>query len=126
MDKELKDTVLKVAEYSNSEKEVKRQNMKEIILSADGDSMVYLVPKAVADNLKKYCIEFSDKWMKTSPKAKCYRTKHGYCYNEADFIDYLNKYIFPEQKSVFIKNLGWTDLGENLPVEYQKHPYFNF
>ena len=31
--------------------------MKEIILSADGDSVVYLVPDVVADNLEKYCIE---------------------------------------------------------------------
>ena len=25
-----------------------------------------------------------------------------------------------------IEELGWTDLGENLPVEYQGLPYFNF
>ena len=126
MEKELKETVLKVAEYSNSEKEVKRQNMKEIILSADGDSIVYLVPDDVANNLREYCIEFCDKWLWTSPKAKCYRTQQGVCFNESDFIDYLNKYIFPTQKSIFVKNLGWTDLGEKLPLEYQGHPYFNF
>lgn len=100
--------------------------MKEVILSADGDSMVYLVPDDVADNLKVYAIEFCDKWMKTSPHAKDYRTEHGFCYNEADFIDYLNEYIFPEQKSVFVRNLGWTNLGNNLPPEYQSCPYFNF
>ena len=37
--------------------------MKEIIISSDGDSMVYLVPDEVADNLKKHCV-FFDKWMK--------------------------------------------------------------
>lgn len=100
--------------------------MKEIILSADGDSIVYLVPDAVADNLREYCIEFCDKWLWNSPEAQQYRTKQGVCYNEADFISYLNKYIFPEQESKFIKNLGWTDFGKNLPSEYKSLPYFNF
>lgn len=100
--------------------------MKEIILSADGDSIVYSVPDDVADHLKKYCIEFCDGWLRASPNAKRYRTQHGVCYNEADFIDYLNEYLFPTQKSVFVKNLGWTDLGKNLPLEYQNHPRFNF
>ena len=100
--------------------------MKEVIISADGDSIVYLVPDAVANDLKKYCIYFFDKWMKTSPHAQKYKIKGGYCYNEADFIDYLNEYVFPEQKSVFVKNLGWTCLGSNLPAEYKDHPYFNF
>ena len=71
-------------------------------------------------------VHFCDKWMKTSPNAKKYKIKGGYCYNEADFIDYLNEYAFPEEKSVFVKNLGWTDLGRNLPAEYKDHPYFNF
>ena len=100
--------------------------MKEVIISADGDSIVYLVPNEVAANLRKYCIDFCDKWMKTSPHAKKYRINGGYCYNEADFIEYLNNYVFPEKKSVFVKNLGWTNLGNNLPAEYKNHPYFNF
>ena len=100
--------------------------MKEVILSADGDSIVYSVPDAVADDLRKYCIFFCDKWMKTSPHAQKYRSKGGYCYNEADFIDYLNTCAFPEQPSAFVKNLGWTNLGKDLPAEYQGHPYFNF
>ena len=101
-------------------------DLKEVIISADGDSIVYLVPDAVANDLKKYCIYFCDKWMKTSPHAQKYKIKGGYCYNEADFIDYLNEYVFPEQQSVFVKNLGWTDLGSNLPAEYKDLPYFNF
>lgn len=100
--------------------------MKEIIISADGDSVVYSVPDDVADNLKRYCMDFCGKWMRTSPQAKRYRTGCGFCYSEADFIDYLNEYVFPEQKSVFVKNLGWTNLGRNLPEEYREHPYFNF
>lgn len=100
--------------------------MKEIIISADGSSVVYSVPDAVAYDLRKYCIEFCDKWMKTSPDAKRFRVKGGYCYSEADFIDYLNTYVFPDQKSVFVKDLGWTDLGRKLPEEYRELPYFNF
>jgi len=100
--------------------------MKEIILSADGDSIVYLVPDEVADNLDNYCHEFCSVWLWTSPDAERYRVDGGVCYTEADFIDYLNEYIFPTQKSVFVKNLGWTEFGEELPSEYQKHPYFNF
>ena len=100
--------------------------MREIILSADGDSIVYSVPDVVANDLRKYCIDFRDKWLKTSPHAKRYRINGVYCFNEADFIEYLNEYIFPDQKSVLVKNLGWTDLGKNLPPEYRGYPYFNF
>ena len=25
-----------------------------------------------------------------------------------------------------IRNLGWTDLGKNLPEEYRSLPYYNF
>ena len=35
--------------------------MKKVILSADGDSVIYSVPDEVADNLDKFCIEFCDK-----------------------------------------------------------------
>lgn len=41
-------------------------------------------------------------------------------------IHNLNVYLFPDCESKMIKNLGWTDLGENLPEEYKGHPYFNF
>lgn len=101
--------------------------MREVILSADGDSVVYLVPDEVANDLRKYCLEFSNVWLVTSKKARRrYKIRGGYCYNEADFIDYLNEEIFLNQKSVFVKNLGWTNLGDNLPAEYKDYPYFNF
>ena len=100
--------------------------MKEVIISADGDSVVYSVPDVVADNLRKYCIEFCDKWMKTSSHARKYKIKGGYCFNEADFIEYLNEYVFSDQESTFVRNLGWTDLGKDIPDEYKDLPYFNF
>ena len=42
------------------------------------------------------------------------------------FIDYLNKYKFPNEKSAAVKNLGWTGLGEELSEEFRELPYFNF
>lgn len=99
--------------------------MKEIILSADGESAVYLVPDTVADNLREYCFEFVN-WLEQSPDAEPFRTGAGVCYNETDFIEYLNKYVFPDRPSTLIKDLGWTKLGKDLPSEYKSHPYFNF
>ena len=101
-------------------------SMKEVILSADGDSILYLVPDEVADNLWEYCTDFCDNWMRNSPHGRKYKIPGGYCYNEKDFIDYLNEWVFQNQKSLFIKNLGWTELGDRLPEKYKKLPYFNF
>lgn len=111
---------------SDSYKTLRLFVMKEIVLSADGDSAVYSVPDVVADNLREYCIEFCDNWLWNCPDAKCFRNGPGVCYTEADFIGYLNKYLFPEQKSVLVKRLGWTNLGKNLPPEYRGLPCFNF
>lgn len=100
--------------------------MKEVILSADGDSIVYLVPDVVAENLEEYCLEFCSNWLCNSPDAEKYRKGRILCYTERDFIDYLNVYAFPDYESKMVKNLGWTDLGENLPEEYKDYAYFNF
>ncbi len=101
--------------------------MKNVILSADGDRMVYSVPDAVADNLAEYCLEFCGRWLHKSPDAEKYRISEKIvCYTEADFIDYLNKYIFPAERSVFVKNLCPAYPGSDLPEEYGDCPYFNF
>lgn len=39
--------------------------MKRIVLSADGDRMVYLVPDEVAEQLERYCDRFWT-WMQQS------------------------------------------------------------
>ena len=44
--------------------------MKYVLLSADSETSVYLVPDEVASNLRKYCIYFCDTWLKQSPNAK--------------------------------------------------------
>ena len=101
--------------------------MKEVILSADGDLTVYSVPDAVAEHLEKYCLDFCRRLQNTSLGEK-YKNKDGvYCYTEADFIEYLNRTVFPREKSVPVKNLGspvWR--GEELPEEYRGLPWFNF
>lgn len=105
--------------------------MKEIILGADSDSMIYLVPDEVADNLAEYCLDFCERWLPTSPEAVKYR-KIGdegeflLCYSDSTFIDYLNEHLFPEYKSIFVRNIGWTNFDENIPGKYKGLPYFFF
>lgn len=82
------------------------KNMEEVILSADGDSVLYLVPAAVAENLEEYCLKFCSDWLRNSPDAERYRAGKAVCYTEADFIDYLNTCVFPDCKSKMINNLG--------------------
>ena len=85
-----------------------------------------MVPNDVAENLEEYCLEFSSNWLRNSPDAERYRVGKAVCYTEADFIEYLNTYVFPDRESKKIKNLGWTDLGKNLPEGYRNLPYYNF
>ena len=100
--------------------------MKNLILSADGDSVIYSVPDIVAENLSEYCINFCNNWLRNSPDAEKYRTNGYLCYTEEDFIGYLNQYLFPDEKSVFVKNIGLTDYVKNIPEEYSDYPFFNF
>lgn len=71
--------------------------MKRILFSADSEISVFAVPDRVADHLEQYCLEFCSNWLHKSPDAEKYRVKTGdtigVCYNEKDFIDYLNQYI---------------------------------
>ena len=100
--------------------------MKNIVISADGDRKVYSVPDVVADNLREYCIEFCANWLRNDPHAKKYRKGGMTCFDEDDFIEYLNTWIFPNQKSVLVKNLGWVDFDSQLPAPYTNCPQFNF
>lgn len=105
--------------------------MKNVVISADGDRMVYSVPDEVANNLRKYCMVFCNKWIWEDPRAEKYRHADedggsyvSYC--EVDFIEYLNTWMFPDQKSVLVENLGWIDFGSELPAPYASCPTFNF
>ena len=46
------------------------------------------------------------------------------CYTEADFIDYLNAHIFPDQPSALIRGLGCPFY--EVPGKYRDIPRFNF
>lgn len=102
--------------------------MKEVILSADGEAMLCRVPDAVAENLEAYCMEFCTNWLWNSPHAEKYRMKYGkttaVSYTEADFIAYLNAWIFPEEPSSLVRGLG-CDCGE-AAARYPDLPRFNF
>ena len=100
--------------------------MKYVLLSADNNTSVYSVPNEVAGNLRKYCIDFCDKWLHESPHAKKYRVDGGVCYDEKDFIEYLNRWVFPNIRSVFIETLEWIDLREDIPEKYKGCEWFNF
>ena len=78
--------------------------MKNIVLSADGDRMVYSVPDAVASQLEDYCMEFCCHWLPDSP----------------------HRWIFPKEPSVLVENLGWIEFDQTLPEPYQDCPQFNF
>ena len=103
--------------------------MKKVLLSADREISVCSVPDQVADHLEKYCLEFCCDWLYQSPDASKYRVQMGdtvgVCYDEKDFIDYLNQYICEEQ-STLIATLTNVYDEENLPEEYIGLPYFNF
>ncbi len=103
--------------------------MKNVLLSADSEISVYSVPDKVADNLEKYCIEFSCNWLHNSPDAAKYRVKRGnlvcVCYTECDFIDYLNEYVCREQ-SFLVEKLDRTYDPREVPLKYAHLPWFNF
>ena len=97
--------------------------MKNVVLSADGERKVYSVPDVVADNLKEYCLEFANNWVRKS-KKHCIRGVA--CFDEDDFVEYLNTELFPEQKSTLIENLGWVNYDLDLSAPYKDCPRFNF
>lgn len=40
------------------------------------------------------CVNYLSGQKSARQKAKCYRIRRDVCYNEKDFIDYLNDHIF--------------------------------
>lgn len=99
--------------------------MKNIILSADSESTVYSVPDDIADNLRKYCNDFY-KWLKNSDDAENYRKNGILCFDETDFVAWLNKYVFPNQPSLIVENIGWIQLDSDTPEKYRGCPEYNF
>ena len=100
--------------------------MKYILLSACSETSVYLVPDDVASRLRHYCIYFCDTWLYQSPNAKKYHTDEGVCYTENDFIEYLNTWVFKNEKSTFVESIGWIDSTDDIPEKYNDCPMFDF
>ena len=101
--------------------------MRNVLLSADGEISVFSVPDDVAGHLEEYCMEFCAHWLHESPDAEKYRVKMSdvVCYNEMDFIDYLNQYVCDEP-STLVETLRGVWREEDLPPKYADLPYFNF
>lgn len=99
--------------------------METILLSADGEISAYTVPDIVENKLEEYCLEFCD-WLESSNEAKYFRKCGGLCFNEKDFIDYLNKYKFPNEKSYLIETLFNVYSKKHIPHKYKKYKLFNF
>lgn len=102
--------------------------MREVLLSADDKVKLYSVPAEVAHDLSKYCLDFATDWIWRGSESAKFLKKHKdqYVahYDEADFIDYLNRWAFPERPSTLIRELDCYDY--ELPEEYREYPRFNF
>lgn len=103
--------------------------LKEAILSHDSEAKIYIVPDEVADNLEKYCWDFTANWVWHGPENANFLHKMrngqiGAIFGAPDFIDYLNKWAFPEQHSYLVKGLGCYDY--EIPEEYKCYPKYNF
>lgn len=100
--------------------------LKHVLLSADSETFVYLVPDEVANSLRKHCMYFCNTWLKQSPNAKKYHVNGGICYTEKDFIEYLNTWISKEEQSIFVESIGWINSKKDIPEKYNSCPMFNF
>ena len=99
---------------------------ENILLSADGEISVWRVPKEVSDNLEEYCLDYL-KWEMESedPRAKRIRSGEPY-FIESSFIEYLNKYVFPNNKSYFVEDTGIAIYEGKEIDKYKGCSEFNF
>ena len=93
--------------------------MKNVILSADNELKVYLVPDFVAESLGSLGAEFGKNW-----KTLQVRSRDGF--DEGDFIEYLNEKRCESEKCVFVESLGWDRSRKKWPEKYRKCPFFGF
>lgn len=85
--------------------------MEKLMLSADGDIMLYEVEKQILNNFDNLIEQFFE-WKKTN------------CYDEQLFVKFLCQ-KHGKNSIKFIKNLGWFDYN-NIPKEYESIKWFNF
>ena len=103
------------------------REMKEVILSADGDLSLYSVPAEVADNLATVANEFALNYVWRGEKSgrflELYEDRYVAVYDEEDFIEYLNTVLYPQKLSHKIKTIYDFDC---VAEEYAKIPRYNF
>ena len=115
--------------------------MKKVLLGETYSCLVYLVPNEVADNLREHCMKYCT-WLQKSPEAKSTRKKWPYPCDEG-FIQYLNRFAFPQYESKLVEELDGErsyirlcDMPEgsfrdefmantNLPDRYRNNPAYN-
>ena len=100
--------------------------MKQVILCADGDSLLCRVPDIVADDLGCYCLEFAGHWLWKGPERERFIRDGAAHYDALDFIDYLSRWLFPDCPSAVVENLGWTNLAPPEAGPYRNLPFFSF
>lgn len=83
----------------------------KLMLSADGDVMLYEVEKSIINNFDNILEDFYNQ----------NKTKN---YDEQLFVEYLQK-RFGSEAIKFIRNLGCFDY-DNIPNEYENIKWYNF
>ena len=97
---------------------------KYVVLSADNECSVYRVPDSVGKSFFKLCDTFhrNAKTLQIHP-----RENNGVvCFDETDFIEYLNEKICGEEKCVFVEKIGWRYDKKHWPEKYRSCPHYNF
>jgi len=109
--------------------ETEYSGMAEVILSHDSEAVLYSVPAEVAGDLERYCLEFAGSWVWNGPENYKFLkpTRSGQLgarFGAEDFIDYLNRWEFPDRPSGKVRGLGCWDY--EIPEEYKDYPKYNF
>lgn len=103
------------------------KKMKYVFLGAWGPLNIYSVPEEVANNLEEYCNGYIEWLREGNDKEKYYGKGYSFSYDENDFIEYLNKYIFPDRQSEFIITPKIGERGEYIiPEKFKDCPFFRF
>ena len=86
-------------------------NMEKLMLSADGDIILYEVRKQIIDQFDDLLDQFFE-WKGTN------------CYSEQLFVNFLED-VYGNESIKFIKNLGCFH-ADKIPEEYANIKWFNF
>lgn len=93
--------------------------MKHVILGANNELKVFLVPDLIAGSFDRLCAEFHRNWTKLQVRPRDW-------FNEEDFVEYLNARVCGEEKCRFVENIGWDFDRKKRPEEYRECPHYNF